>query len=132
MAVSLGKYWEERLDRETRDRLTQFLSTLKSLERLPGSPNNINGSFNNPSLELSEYRSDLVKVMNTMEMIAIVIQHSKSPEVQRVLHEAYASSIKMRYKSLMPFITAYREKYKDDRTVPAWTPLDPFGNEPDS
>ncbi len=164
MAISLGNYWEERLDENTRHKAHRFILVLSSLTSSPerekaflsdflDSKNylnsdsikknpdlnhlldpaynldNTNGSLPNLSVEISRYRSALVKLLNTMEMIAIVHKHTKEPEARNVLKYAYVSSIKQRYEALKPFIKAYQEKYKGDREVPAWQLLDEMVNE---
>lgn len=83
----------------------------------------------NPSLEVARYRAALTKALNTMELVAIVKLHTDLPEGQRVLETAYAGTIKQRYKQLMPFIKAYRDKFTEDRKIPAWQPLDDMVNE---
>jgi len=79
----------------------------------------------NPGLEASKYKSTLIRMLNTMEVIAIVNEHTEdNPEAQKVLASAYAGTIKQRYDDLKPFVEAYREKTKDGRDLPAWQPID--------
>lgn len=83
----------------------------------------------NRSLEVSKYKFALISILNTMEVIAIVKEHTlDNPEAQRVLEAAYAGSIKQRYNDLKPFVEAYREKTKAGRDLPAWKPIDDMMN----
>lgn len=83
----------------------------------------------NPCLEVSKYKSTLVRVLNTMEVIAIVKEHTQdNPEAQRVLESAYSGAIQQRYDELKPFVEAYREKTKAGRDLPAWQPIDDMIN----
>jgi hypothetical protein len=91
---------------------------LKNLLNLGHSPAENNKSKNDVTVELSNYRSALVRLLNTMEMIAIVKKYTKDSDAQNVLDYAYVSSIKQ------PFIRKYQDIDKDTRDVPAWYLLD--------
>ncbi len=159
LAVSLGAYWEERLDQDTRHRTYRFMLILESLNSSPERQkaflqaflsknnhldsssvgnnkdlkrlldpkfrlDNPSGAAPNLSVELSKYRSALVRLLNTLELIAIVRKYTNDPEAKKVLKYAYESSIKQRYKALEPFVREYQNVNAADRDVPAWYLLD--------
>jgi hypothetical protein len=98
---------------------------LNKLIGLYSSPENPSRSKTDPIQEVFKYRSTLIRVLNTMEMIAIVRQHTKDlPKAKKVIDSAYRGAIRQRYDDLMAFIGAYRQKYSSSREIPPWAPLD--------
>lgn len=96
------------------------------------SSDNFEGSRLTPVRAVSRYRAALIKTLNTMEIIAIVKEHSKElPEALKVLDTAYAGTIQQRYKDLIPFIEEYRMRTNVGRRSPAWEPLTKMVEEED-
>lgn len=77
-----------------------------------------------PVMAAFKYRAALIRTLNTMEVIAIVKEHSQElPEALKVLDSAYSGTIQQKYKDLTLFVEEYHKTNKEGRRKQAWEPL---------
>lgn len=74
-----------------------------------------------PVMAVARYRAAVMRVLNTMEAIAIVKEYSQElPEAQDVIDRAYTGAILRQYKKLGPFVEQYNEEAFAGQQRPAW------------
>lgn len=73
-----------------------------------------------PVMAVARYKAAVMRVLNTMEAIAIIREYSKGfPEAQEVIDRAYSGAIRRQYENLKPFLQEY-QRQTGDVGWPAW------------
>lgn len=60
--------------------------------------------------EAIEYRTAIVKTLNTMDTVATIHGNTKSCDAKKIIAKAYKNTIQKRYEQLKPFIDKYRKE----------------------
>lgn len=85
---------------------------------------NPNGAAMTPTVAVARYKAAAIKVLNTMEAIAIVKEYSGDfPEGLEVIDRAYSGAILQQYRRMKPFVHEYHRQSDRDRRRKAWERL---------
>lgn len=142
VTLQLATYWENNLDAETRRRAIRIVENgareklLKYLAKADEALNPQEMKEDKDILQLLElnstakdstvineailYRVALTRVLNTMESLANIRNHTESKITNEILDKGYKCTFKIRYEQLKPFVNEFRKNHSKT----TWEPID--------
>lgn len=138
ISLQLANYWETNFNDDTRRRLIRTIDNKEIQEFLAKEDNLYNSKIikankrifelleldsnaNSSTIlkEAIEYRTAIVKTLNTMETVSTVYNNVKSCDAKKIIAKAYNNTIRERYEQLKPFVEKYRKESESNQ----WQPL---------